>query len=270
MCGVFHSRLWKMVAAHSYFPIWLYYLSLVDHFITWKWLSVNFQVRTASTSLIWFHSFEVRRKTYSKTFECEIIALFFLFKDLDMANLLPSSFFRLIMRRLCLWSADTCGIHSNHHCHGLYAKTNGKTVLIRPVIQVEIVQNLYQALNTTSRKLRRYLLKKRRAKIQHFNIYYRKEVLREAENLNDGIGAPILNLSLFLLLAWVVIAAVLVRGIRSSGKASYFLALFPYVVIGILLIRAVTLEGAWNGIVYFLKPRWDKILEPGVSHIFCL
>lgn len=79
-----------------------------------------------------------------------------------------------------------------------------------------------------------------------------------------------MNLSLFLLLAWVVIAAVLVRGIQSSGKASYFLALFPYVVIGILLIRAVTLEGAWNGIVYFLKPRWDKILEPGVSHIFYL
>lgn len=86
---------------------------------------------------------------------------FFLFKDLDMANLLPSSFFRLIMRRLCLWSADTCGIHSNHHCHGLYAKTNGKTVLIRPVIQVEIVQNLYQALNTTSRKLRWNSLKKK-------------------------------------------------------------------------------------------------------------
>lgn len=90
-------------------------------------------------------------------------------------------------------------------------------------------------------------------------------MLMEAESIEDGIGAPILNLSLFLLFAWVVIAAVLVKGIRSSGKASYFLALFPYVVIGILLIRAVTLEGAWNGILFFLTPRWDKILEPSVS-----
>lgn len=68
-----------------------------------------------------------------------------------------------------------------------------------------------------------------------------------------------------MLIAWLFIAGVLIRGIQSSGKASYFLALFPYVVIGILLIRALTLDGAWNGIVYFIKPRWDKILEPNVS-----
>lgn len=94
--------------------------------------------------------------------------------------------------------------------------------------------------------------------------YFTKEVLYEASDIKHGIGAPILNLSVFLLLAWFVIATVLLRGIRSSGKASYFLALFPYVIIGILLIRAVTLEGAWNGIVFFIKPRWDKILEPSV------
>lgn len=101
-----------------------------------------------------------------------------------------------------------------------------------------------------------------------FVLFCRKEVLREVANLNDGIGTPILNLSLFLLFAWFVIAAVLIKGIRSSGKASYFLALFPYAIIIILLIRALTLEGAWNGILYFLKPRWDKILEPSVSSIF--
>lgn len=89
-------------------------------------------------------------------------------------------------------------------------------------------------------------------------------MLKELPNLNNGIGAPILNLSLFLLFAWMVIAAVLIKGIKSSGKASYFLALFPYAIIIVLLIRALTLEGAWNGIIYFIKPRWDKILEPSV------
>lgn len=90
-------------------------------------------------------------------------------------------------------------------------------------------------------------------------------MLNEASDINNGIGAPILNLAFFLLVAWFVIAAVLIRGIRSSGKASYFLALFPYAIIGILLIRALTLDGAWNGIIFFIKPRWDKILEPDVS-----
>lgn len=97
---------------------------------------------------------------------------------------------------------------------------------------------------------------------------YSKDVLHEMNDISHGIGSPILNLALFLLFAWLVIAAVLMKGIRSSGKASYFLALFPYVIIGVLLIRALTLDGAWNGIIYFIKPKWDKILEPSVRFLF--
>lgn len=104
----------------------------------------------------------------------------------------------------------------------------------------------------------------------NFVFYFSKEVLQEASDINNGIGSPILNLSLFLLFAWLVIASVLIKGIRSSGKASYFLALFPYAIIGILLIRAITLDGAWNGIIYFIKPRWDKILEPDVRFLVYL
>lgn len=97
-----------------------------------------------------------------------------------------------------------------------------------------------------------------------FRTFFSNEVLNEADSIKDGIGYPILNLTIFLFIAWVFIAGVLIKGIRSSGKASYFLALFPYVIIAVLLVRAVTLEGAWNGILYFIKPRWDKILEPKV------
>lgn len=89
-------------------------------------------------------------------------------------------------------------------------------------------------------------------------------MLQESKNIDGGIGTPILNLTIFLFIAWIFIVGVLIRGIRSSGKASYFLALFPYVIIGVLMVRAVTLEGAWDGILYFIKPRWDKILEPKV------
>lgn len=93
-------------------------------------------------------------------------------------------------------------------------------------------------------------------------------MLREYDNINDGIGTPSLHLVLCLLIAWVVIVLVLIKGIQSSGKASYFLALFPYVIMGVLLIRALTLPGSWNGIYYFIKPQWDKILEPQVSIYF--
>lgn len=52
--------------------------------------------------------------------------------------------------------------------------------------------------------------------------------------------------------------------VESSGKVAYFTALFPYVVLITLLIRGVTLEGASNGILYFIKPDWPKLLDVNV------
>ena len=31
-----------------------------------------------------------------------------------------------------------------------------------------------------------------------------------------------------------------------------------------MLIRGATLEGAAEGVVYFITPQWSKLLEPGV------
>ena len=41
----------------------------------------------------------------------------------------------------------------------------------------------------------------------------------------------------------------------------YFTATFPYVLITILLVRAVTLPGAAEGIKYYLLPDWSKLKE---------
>jgi len=54
----------------------------------------------------------------------------------------------------------------------------------------------------------------------------------------------------------------LVKGVKSSGKVAYFTAIFPYVVLLILLVRGVTLPGAGDGIVYFLKPQWEYLYKP--------
>ncbi|XP_041780863.1 sodium-dependent nutrient amino acid transporter 1-like isoform X1 [Anopheles merus] len=95
-------------------------------------------------------------------------------------------------------------------------------------------------------------------------LYFTKVVLKELDGIDDGIGLPDLRLTLFLVLSWSLVFLTLIKGVKSSGKASYFLALFPYVVMTVLLVRACTLPGAVDGIVYFLKPQWDKIYDPKV------
>lgn len=91
-------------------------------------------------------------------------------------------------------------------------------------------------------------------------LYFQKTVLHKAASLDNGIGMPDWRLVLCLVVAWICITAILIRGIKSSGKFSYFLAIFPYIIIFILLVRSLTLPGAWTGIRYFFTPQWDKLL----------
>ncbi|KAJ6637659.1 Sodium-dependent nutrient amino acid transporter 1 [Pseudolycoriella hygida] len=102
--------------------------------------------------------------------------------------------------------------------------------------------------------------------ISSSEIYFLKFVLKEKSDISDGIGWPDWKLVLCLLGSWIVVFFVIIRGVKSSGKASYFLALFPYVVILILLVHACTLEGSKNGILFFLKPQWGELLNAKVWH----
>ena len=47
----------------------------------------------------------------------------------------------------------------------------------------------------------------------------------------------------------------------------YFTAFFPYVVLTILLIRGLTLDGSIDGIVYFLLPKWESLLNAKVMRL---
>lgn len=94
-----------------------------------------------------------------------------------------------------------------------------------------------------------------------------KYVLQEPNSIEDGIGAPDWRLTLCLLFSWISIFVVIVRGVKGSGKAAYFLALFPYVIMITLLIRGATLPGAGQGILFFIEPQWGELLNPEVSEM---
>jgi len=90
--------------------------------------------------------------------------------------------------------------------------------------------------------------------------YLVKSVLKESKSIEPAdFGSPDWKLALCLLAAWIVIFLCLVKGIKSSGKVVYFTATFPYLVLVILLIRAVTLEGASDGIYFYIVPDLAKL-----------
>ena len=54
------------------------------------------------------------------------------------------------------------------------------------------------------------------------------------------------------------------KGVKSSGKVVWITATMPYVVLTILLVRGLMLDGAVDGITFYLHVDWNKLLETGV------
>lgn len=90
---------------------------------------------------------------------------------------------------------------------------------------------------------------------------------RKVLQLSGGIDQPNglqPELTAALAVAWIVCFFCIWRGIKSTGKAVYVTAIFPYVVITALFIRGVTLPGASLGIRFYLMPDFGKLAEAQV------
>lgn len=98
--------------------------------------------------------------------------------------------------------------------------------------------------------------------------------------LSDGIETPGgLNYRVVAALAfcWALAFLILLKGIKYLGKVSYFTAIFPYVMISVLIAKGLTLEGAYEGLkFYILTVDVSKLLKLGTwidasaQALFCL
>uniref|UniRef100_A0A8P4G8H9 Transporter n=1 Tax=Dicentrarchus labrax TaxID=13489 RepID=A0A8P4G8H9_DICLA len=88
--------------------------------------------------------------------------------------------------------------------------------------------------------------------------FWERRVLGMSGGIEE-LGSVRWELALCLLASWMFCYFSIWKGVRSSGKVAYFTATFPYLMLLILLIRGLTLPGAWDGIYYYLYPDLNRL-----------
>ncbi|XP_056142989.1 sodium-dependent neutral amino acid transporter B(0)AT3-like [Lampris incognitus] len=95
------------------------------------------------------------------------------------------------------------------------------------------------------------------------NYFWYRTTLNITANIETS-GSLQWWLVLCLATAWGLVYICFIRGIETIGKAIYVTATFPYLVLTIFLVRALTLPGATDGLVYLFTPNWETLKNPKV------
>ncbi|KAI1293823.1 Sodium- and chloride-dependent GABA transporter 2 [Halotydeus destructor] len=168
-----------------------------------------------------------------------------LFQGLGVASIITSGLIAIYYNVILAWSLlylfetfrgqkwGSCGNHFNTpNCIEL----------------IKVARNEVIALNTS---------------IQSTREFFDYHILKRSDSISD-ISTPNASLLIALLISWIIVILALSKGVKSTGKVVYFTALFPYFLLIILFIRGVTLEGAGDGLKYYITPDFNKIGDLGV------
>lgn len=95
--------------------------------------------------------------------------------------------------------------------------------------------------------------------------YFNRAVLELHQSKGiDHLGNVKWDMCLCLLAVYLICYFSLWKGISTSGKVVWFTALFPYVVLSVLLVRGCTLPGAAEGIKFYLTPDFSALANANV------
>ncbi|XP_029039505.2 sodium- and chloride-dependent glycine transporter 1-like isoform X2 [Osmia bicornis bicornis] len=122
----------------------------------------------------------------------------------------------------------------------IYGFQGGNSTFCTDGDRVEPLRQLYKRVLSSEEYYNDYVLGLRGATWEHFG----------------GIRWELLGC---LTLAWIICFLCLMRGVQSIGKVVYFTALFPYVMLTALLIRGATLDGAGDGVIWFITFNWSRL-----------
>ncbi|XP_029455803.1 sodium- and chloride-dependent betaine transporter-like [Rhinatrema bivittatum] len=93
--------------------------------------------------------------------------------------------------------------------------------------------------------------------------FWERRVLKISDGIHS-LGTVRWDLALCLLVGWIICYFCIWKGVSFTGKVVYFTATFPYLMLVILMFRGITLPGAYEGIIFYLKPDIRRIMDPQV------
>ncbi|XP_033099510.1 sodium- and chloride-dependent GABA transporter ine-like [Anneissia japonica] len=93
--------------------------------------------------------------------------------------------------------------------------------------------------------------------------YFNHRVLKLTGGIED-FGEVQWEVFGFLVLAWIMVYFCLCKGLKTSGKVVYLTVTFPYLVLAILVGVGASLEGASEGLYFFIKPKWELLKNADV------
>lgn len=75
----------------------------------------------------------------------------------------------------------------------------------------------------------------------------------KTDGVENGLGTVQWELMGTLVLAWFLVYLIVWKGLHQSGYIIWFTALFPYFVMITLLVKALTLDGAMDGLAAYVN-----------------
>ncbi|XP_037777273.1 sodium- and chloride-dependent glycine transporter 2-like isoform X2 [Penaeus monodon] len=90
--------------------------------------------------------------------------------------------------------------------------------------------------------------------------FFHQKILRVSSGIDD-LGRIEWPVVIVTFVVFVFLFFCVFKGIKILGKVVWFTAIFPFVMLFILLIRGVTLPGATDGIYFYIYPEFNRLKE---------
>lgn len=91
--------------------------------------------------------------------------------------------------------------------------------------------------------------------------FFFSEILQLSDSVDmlGGISWPVFS---GLLIAWALVYFSVWKGVQSVSKVVVWTATIPFVILFLLIIRAITLDGSMEGLQLFFLPQWNMLMDP--------